>query len=91
MIEKASKVLNLTPNYAVQFFRDDLLKGTIDFNGSKISFEGDADDSAAIFVQTLSEKWEQRMKAERERAAQLVDHILCEGGGTYGDKIRELT
>jgi hypothetical protein len=27
--------------------------------------------------------------AEREACAQLVDHILCEGGGTYGDAIRE--
>jgi len=26
--------------------------------------------------------------AEREACAQLVDHILCEGGGTYGDAIR---
>ena len=25
---------------------------------------------------------------EREACAQLVDHILCEGGGTYGDAIR---
>ena len=27
-------------------------------------------------------------KAEREACAQLVDHLLCEGGGTYGDAIR---
>ena len=26
--------------------------------------------------------------AECEACAQLVDHILCEGGGTYGDAIR---
>ena len=30
------------------------------------------------------------LTAERERAAQLVDHILKEGGGTYGDAIRTL-
>jgi len=26
--------------------------------------------------------------AEREACASMVDHILCEGGGTYGDAIR---
>jgi len=25
---------------------------------------------------------------EREACASMVDHILCEGGGTYGDAIR---
>jgi hypothetical protein len=32
-----------------------------------------------------------RLVAEREReeCAKLVDHILKEGGGTYGDAIRE--
>ena len=27
-------------------------------------------------------------EVEREACAQLVDHLLCEGGGTYGDAIR---
>jgi hypothetical protein len=26
--------------------------------------------------------------AEREACASMVDHLLCEGGGTYGDAIR---
>jgi len=26
--------------------------------------------------------------AERRACASMVDHILCEGGGTYGDAIR---
>ena len=34
------------------------------------------------------EGWQAGAKAEREACAQLVDHILCEGGGTYGDAIR---
>jgi hypothetical protein len=28
------------------------------------------------------------LEAEREACAQMVDHILKEGGGTYGDAIR---
>jgi hypothetical protein len=31
---------------------------------------------------------DEAVKAEREVCAQMVDHILKEGGGTYGDAIR---
>jgi len=34
------------------------------------------------------ERFAALVAAEREACAQLVDHILCEGGGTYGDAIR---
>jgi hypothetical protein len=32
--------------------------------------------------------WNEAVKAEREACAKLVDHILKEGGGTWGDAIR---
>ncbi len=32
--------------------------------------------------------YEAGITAEREACAQMVDHILREGGGTYGDAIR---
>jgi hypothetical protein len=34
------------------------------------------------------EKLEFSMAHEREECAKMVDHILKEGGGTYGDAIR---
>jgi|APGre2960657404_1045060.scaffolds.fasta_scaffold172202_2 hypothetical protein len=34
------------------------------------------------------ERFAALVAAEREACAQLVDHLLCEGGGTYGDAIR---
>ena len=34
------------------------------------------------------EKLEWAMKLEREECAKFVDHILKEGGGTYGDALR---
>jgi hypothetical protein len=37
----------------------------------------------------LEIRWiEQKLKEEREACANLVDHILKEGGGTWGDAIR---
>ena len=33
--------------------------------------------------------WQEAMAAEREACATMVDHILREGGGTYGDDIRK--
>ena len=66
--------------------------GRLDFNGGVMVFEGDAEESAKIFFDFLAEKFADRLKEEREKereaCAQLVDHILCEGGGTYGDAIR---
>ena len=35
------------------------------------------------------EKLEWAMKLERKACAKMVDHILKEGGGTWGDAIRE--
>ena len=32
--------------------------------------------------------WQRAIQAEREECAKLVDHILKEGGGTWGDAIR---
>ena len=32
--------------------------------------------------------WNEAVKAEREANAKMVDHILKEAGGTYGDAIR---
>ena len=36
----------------------------------------------------LMEAFEAGAKLERERCAAIVDHICKEGGGTYGDLIR---
>jgi hypothetical protein len=62
--------------------------------------EKEREACAAIYAQFYwdahAQGWQAQKKAEveaavmaeREACAQLVDHILCEGGGTYGDAIR---
>ena len=49
-----------------------------DWNGQTVEFNDVGLDRFAALVAA----------AEREACAQMVDHILKEGGGTYGDAIR---
>ena len=44
--------------------------------------------SSALPNATDSDAWGAATAAERERCAQAVDHILREGGGTWGDWLR---
>ncbi len=45
------------------------------------------DATVHMTIKLLREaRWE--LQAEREACAKMVDHILMEGGGTYGDAIR---
>ena len=97
VVETNTKSLSLTEyalstDYNVEFHIDGRRIGRLDFNGGVMVFEGDAEESAKVFFDALAEKFADRLKEEREKereaCAQLVDHILCEGGGTYGDAIR---
>jgi hypothetical protein len=47
-----------------------------------------ARDSLLLTVANLRGQLETIAAAEREECAKFVDHILKEGGGTYGDAIR---
>jgi hypothetical protein len=46
------------------------------------------DEAAAAVITALEQHIRNSVAAEREACAQMVDHILKEGGGTYGDAIR---
>jgi hypothetical protein len=87
-------LFDLKTNYNFVFHNGDRNVGILNFNGNggAMVFEGDAEESAKVFFDALAEKFADRLKEEREKereaCAQLVDHILCEGGGTYGDAIR---
>ncbi len=86
---------DVKPSYTFSFHNGDKTVGTLDFNGPELRFTGDTDASAKIFVDMIADTFVGRLKREREKAleeaAQEVDHILREGGGTYGDAIRGLS
>lgn len=82
---------NVKPNYTITFNTNNKgVVGKLDFNGPKMVFTGDAEGSAKLFMDWLAKSFMGRLKEERETCAKMVDHILKEGGGTYGDAIREL-
>ena len=58
--------------------------GTVTFNGLTQEQWAFARAVAALVTKDLGGS----ILAERERCARMVDHIMKEGGGTYGDLIR---
>ena len=63
--------------------------GEFDFDQAPATFDGNVDESARIFVEAVCRIWgDDLLSIQRERYAKMVDYILREGGGTYGDLIR---
>ena len=88
---------NFKPNYNISFHNNGeggtgKEVGKLDFNGPSLVFTGDAEESAKVFIDWIAGSFAGRLederKAEREACAKWVDHILKEGGGTWGDAIR---
>jgi len=52
------------------------------------AWNAQADDANSWHHLGEDEKLEWAMKLEREACAKVVDHILKDGGGTWGDAIR---
>lgn len=78
------------PDYTITFSSYQGLVGTLDFNGPEMVFTGNAEESAKVFMDFVATSFTGRLKEEREACAKMVDHILKEGGGTWGDALREL-
>lgn len=89
-MDRELKIREINPNYNITFYKDNRILGKMDFNGPKMIFTGEAEESAKIFMDQIARSFSCRLKDERDKCAKLVDHILKEGGGTYGDDIRNL-
>ena len=53
-------------SYTINFHNGTEVVGRFDFNGPKMTFEGNADESVDLFVKALSHWFEGRLKQERE-------------------------
>ena len=59
--------INFKPSYTITMHRPDgEVAGTLDFNGPKLIFTGDAEESAKIFMNYLAMSWDKRLQEERE-------------------------
>jgi hypothetical protein len=54
-------------DYNLTFHREDERVGVFDFSGSRLVFEGDAEESAKLFVAWVADVFQARLKEERER------------------------
>ena len=75
-------VVQAKPNYNVTFHKDWKMVGKLDFNGDVMTFEGDADESAKVFMDFIAMRFEQRLKEERAKARKwvgLTDEDIAEG------------
>ena len=53
-------------SYTINFHNGTEVVGRFDFNGPKMTFEGDVDASVELFVKALSHWFDGRLKQERE-------------------------
>lgn len=61
--------LYIKPDYSVTFSNSEKQVGKLDFNGPKMMFEGDAEESARIFFEWIAKSFEDRLKEERGKGA----------------------
>ncbi len=62
-------VFNPTPDYTITFKKDDNKEiGKFDFNGDKLKFEGDTEESAQVFINFLLSAFNQRIEEIKSEA-----------------------
>lgn len=79
LLEPKLSVTAPKPNYLLSFNnKEGKHVGGFDFNGQKMVFTGEAEESAQIFVDWIATAFAARLKEEYERgrADSLVDHGL---------------
>lgn len=66
-------IADLKPNYNITLHRHGQEIGKLDFNGPELVFEGDAAESAKVFIDWVANTFHGRLKEEREAA---YDQVL---------------
>ena len=70
-------VFNFKPDYNIAFHNNGKEVGKLDFNGPKMVFTGDAEESAKVFIDWIARSFaarlEEERKAEREACAKVCD------------------
>jgi hypothetical protein len=75
---------NFKPSYTITMNHSDgECVGRFDFNGPKLVFTGDAEESAKVFVNYLTMIWEKRLQEEREAEREACAKI-CDGWAEFG-------
>lgn len=82
---------NIKPNYSIFFHRGNTQIGVLDFNGPQMTFSGDMDESAKLFLELVEKAFKTRLEQERaeereacakvceETTASWTQHLYNEG------------
>jgi len=83
-------VFNLKPDYNIRFHNNSKEVGKLDFNGPKLVFTGDAEESAKVFIDWIARSFAGRLEEERkaEREACLNCYSPDDTATDWADKIR---
>jgi hypothetical protein len=77
--EKILSIVNTKPNYNISFHNNGQEVGKLDFNGPKLVFTGDAEESAKVFIDWIARSFhgrlEEERKAERESCAKVCNDL----------------
>ena len=71
-------VLDTKPNYNMTFHRGGKQIGVLDFNGPKMVFSGDMDESAKVFFDWIARSFEARLGQEREAEREACAKVCYE-------------
>jgi len=75
---------NIKPNYSIIFHRGNEQIGVLDFNGPKMTFSGDMDESAKLFLELVATSFKTRLEQERAEEREACAKV-CE---EYADDSR---
>ena len=68
--------LNIKPNYNIIFYRDNTQIGVLDFNGPEMTFSGDMDESAILFIEVIANSFKARLEQERAEEREACAKLL---------------
>ena len=73
---------NFKPNYNIIFHRGNTQIGVLDFNGPKMTFSGDMDESAILFIEVIANSFKARLEQERAEEREACAKV-CEAIGQH--------
>ena len=80
-IEKLT-TFNFKPNCNIIFYRGKTQIGVLDFNGPEMTFSGDMDESAILFIEVIANSFKARLEQERAEEREACAKV-CEAIGQH--------
>jgi hypothetical protein len=78
---------NFKPNCNIIFYRGKTQIGVLDFNGPEMTFSGDMDESAILFIEVIANSFKARLEQERaeerEACAKVCDYLWEDDYSAY--------